>query len=256
MSRSGTRAANTCSSRGSRELLRRRSHGSTTPGRSASSRTLGSTSTSRRRRAASSSSAWAPDALPCRPRLGRTGDRGRLVARDAGGVRGGRRGSRRREARGPSPRRPRRSSGVRTRPARHVSLPRVPAPPHRRGASGRARGGAPTARAERAVRVRRLRARRRRRRRDARPLAGARAGDLRARRVGPRAPTPHPLGPRLRGRHDDGACVALTAGVARADRAGRLRGSGALRLVRPASVPWRRGLGLDRQAARRVRVAS
>ena len=67
-------------------------------------------------------------------------------------------------------------------------------------------------------------------------LARARARDLGARRLGRADAHPGASRARRRGRDDDDALLALGRGVARAAGAGRLRGRGLLRLVRPAAL--------------------
>ena len=186
----------------------------------------------------------------------RPGHRRRLVARDARGVRGGGRARGRRAPRRPPRRRPEGPSGAGTGRARHLSLPRVPAPAYARRASRRAARSTRAARARRPVRLRRVRPRRRRHRRDPRPLARARTGHLRTCGLGCAGANADALRPRRGRPHDDGARLADPRRVAEADRGVGLRDRGALRLVRPTAVPRRRGLCVARASGlRRSRVA-
>ena len=91
----------------------------------------------------------------------------------------------------------------------------------------------------------------RRHRRDARPLDRARAGDLRARRLGRAGAHADPVRARPERRDDDDARLALAGRVARPARAGGLRGRGLLRLVRPAPV---RAAARTRSGSRRRAV--
>ena len=80
--------------------------------------------------------------------------------------------------------------------------------------------------------------------RDARPLARARAGHLRARRLGRGRAHARPARPRRGRRGGAQPRVALGRGVARAARRGGLRRRGPLRLVRP-HARGRGARGLD-----------
>src|SRR5438128_2220395 len=92
------------------------------------------------------------------------------------------------------------------------------------------------ARAPGSARVRRVRPGPGRRRGDARPLDRARAGDLGARALGHRRAHADARRPRRVRRDDDDALVARAGRMAWVPRTGRVRGRGALRLVRPSPV--------------------
>src|SRR5439155_20507735 len=102
------------------------------------------------------------------------------------------------------------------------------------------------ARAGRTARVRRVRSGGRRHRGDARPLARARARDLRARGLGYGRADADAVGARRFWGDDVHAGLALARRVARVARASRVPGDRLLRLVRPPPVPRRRRHGLDR----------
>ena len=99
--------------------------------------------------------------------------------------------------------------------------------------SQRAPRGRDLLRPGRPAHLRRLHARRRRHRGDARPLARARARDLRARRLGHGLAHADALGAGPRRRDDDGARLARRRSSGACCSSERLRGGGLLRLVRP-----------------------
>ena len=93
-------------------------------------------------------------------------------------------------------------------------------------------------------RLRCLRAEPRRHRGDGRPLARARARDLRARRLGRGLAHALAVGPLGRGRDDIRPPLALCTRMAETSRRGGVRGRRALRLVRSAAPGRRGGHGL------------